>query len=88
MDRIRFVTRGDQRILLLDFTSCTAQEVSAIADQAPAQAVGYQCSAPTVLLPAFYKQPPKTARGRCSARCFRTSHHHVTQVADNWSLRA
>jgi len=36
MDRIRFVTQGDQRILLLDFTNCTAQEVSAIADQAPA----------------------------------------------------
>jgi hypothetical protein len=36
VDRIRFVTQGDQRILLLDFTNCTAQEVSAIADQAPA----------------------------------------------------
>lgn len=35
MDRIRFVTHGGQRILLLDFTGCSAQEVAAIADRAP-----------------------------------------------------
>ena len=35
MDRIRFVTHRDQRILLLDFTGCSAQEVAAIADRAP-----------------------------------------------------
>ena len=36
MDRIRFVTHRDQRILLLDFTGCTAEEVADIAGQAPA----------------------------------------------------
>lgn len=35
MDRIRFITHQDQRILLLDFTDCTAGEVAAIADQVP-----------------------------------------------------
>ncbi len=35
MDRIRFVTHRDQRILLLDFTGCTADEVAEIADAAP-----------------------------------------------------
>ena len=35
MDRIRFVTHRGQRILLLDFTGCTAEEVAAIADQVP-----------------------------------------------------
>ena len=36
MDRIQFVTHHGQRILLLDFTGCTAEEVGAISDQAPA----------------------------------------------------
>jgi hypothetical protein len=35
MDRIRFVTHRDQRVLLLDFTKCTAQEVGFMADQVP-----------------------------------------------------
>ena len=35
MDRIRFVTHLGQRILLLDFTGCSAQEVTATADRAP-----------------------------------------------------
>lgn len=35
MDRIRFVTHREQRILLLDFTGCTAEEVAAIADRVP-----------------------------------------------------
>ncbi len=39
MGGIRFVTYDDMRILLLDFTNCTAQEVSAIADQVPATVV-------------------------------------------------
>jgi hypothetical protein len=35
LERLRFVTHGDRRILLLDFSNCTAAEVSEIADQAP-----------------------------------------------------
>ena len=35
MDRIRFVTHRDQRILLLDFTGCSAEEVAAMADRVP-----------------------------------------------------
>jgi len=35
MDRIRFVTHRDRRILLLDFTGCTPEEVAQISDQAP-----------------------------------------------------
>jgi hypothetical protein len=35
MERISFVTHRGQRILLLDFTACTAHQVSEIADQVP-----------------------------------------------------
>ncbi len=35
MDRIRFVTHRDQRILLLDFSGCTAEEVAALTDRVP-----------------------------------------------------
>jgi len=35
VDRIRFVTHRDHRILLLDFTDCTAEEVGQIAAEAP-----------------------------------------------------
>jgi hypothetical protein len=35
MDRIEFVTHRDQRILLLDFTGCNAEEVAALADGVP-----------------------------------------------------
>ena len=35
MDRIRFVTYRDQRILLLDFTNCSADEVASISESAP-----------------------------------------------------
>ena len=35
MERIRFVTHRGQRILLVDYTNCTADEVAEIADQAP-----------------------------------------------------
>ena len=35
MDRIRFITHRDQRILLLDCSDCTAAEVAAIADHVP-----------------------------------------------------
>jgi len=35
MERIRFVTHRGQRVLLLDFTNCRADEVAEIADQAP-----------------------------------------------------
>jgi len=36
MDRIRFVTHRDQRILLLDFTNCNADEIAEISDAVPA----------------------------------------------------
>lgn len=36
MERIRFVTHREQRILLLDFTGCRAEEVAALCDLAPA----------------------------------------------------
>jgi len=36
MDRIRFMAHHDQRILLLDFTHCSAKEVGEISDQVPA----------------------------------------------------
>jgi hypothetical protein len=36
MERLRFVTHRDQRVLLLDFTNCTPDEISATSDQAPA----------------------------------------------------
>lgn len=32
MDRVRFVTHRDQRILLADFTGCSAEEVATTAD--------------------------------------------------------
>ncbi len=35
MDRIRFVTHRDQRILLVDFTGCSDEEVAAMADRVP-----------------------------------------------------
>ena len=35
MERIRFVTHRGQRILLVDYTNCKANEVAEIADQAP-----------------------------------------------------
>ncbi len=35
MDRIEFVTHRHQRILLLDFTGCSAVEVAALADRVP-----------------------------------------------------
>jgi len=35
MDRIRFVMHRNQRILLLDFTGCTAEEVGALSDRVP-----------------------------------------------------
>jgi len=35
MERIRFVTHRGQRILLVDYTHCTAREVAEIADKAP-----------------------------------------------------
>ncbi len=36
MERIRFVTHREQRILLVDFTQCSPQEVAEISDQVPA----------------------------------------------------
>lgn len=35
MERIRFVTHRDQRVLLLDFTSCSAEDVATIAERVP-----------------------------------------------------
>jgi len=35
MDRIRFVAHRNQRILLLDFTDCKAEEVATICDRVP-----------------------------------------------------
>lgn len=35
MDRIRFVTHRDQRILLLDFTNCSADDVTTISEHVP-----------------------------------------------------
>jgi hypothetical protein len=35
MNRIRFVMHREQRILLLDFTNCTASEVAALCDRVP-----------------------------------------------------
>jgi len=35
MDRIRFITHREQRILLVDFTDCAPDEVAAIADRVP-----------------------------------------------------
>lgn len=35
MDRIRFVTHRERRILLLDLTNCNGEEVAEIADRVP-----------------------------------------------------
>ena len=35
MDRIRFITHREQRVLLVDFTDCAAAEMAAIADRVP-----------------------------------------------------
>lgn len=35
MDRVRFIAYREQRILLVDFTGCTPEEVAEIADEAP-----------------------------------------------------
>ncbi len=35
LERLRFITHRDQRILLLDFSNCSAAEVSELADLAP-----------------------------------------------------
>jgi len=35
MDRIRFITHREQRILLVDFTDCAADEVAFTADRVP-----------------------------------------------------
>ena len=36
MDRIHFIMHHGQRILLLDFTGCTPEQIAEISDQAPA----------------------------------------------------
>src|SRR5689334_10015477 len=36
MDRVRFMSYRDHRILLLDFTNCNPKEVGEISDQVPA----------------------------------------------------
>jgi hypothetical protein len=36
MERLRFVTHCDHRVLLLDFTNCSPDEIAAVADQVPA----------------------------------------------------
>jgi hypothetical protein len=36
MERLRFVTHRDRKVLLLDFTNCTPDEIGAIADRVPA----------------------------------------------------
>jgi hypothetical protein len=35
MDRIRFITHREQRVLLVDFTDCAPEEVAGIADRVP-----------------------------------------------------
>ena len=35
MERIRFVSHRDQRVLLLDFTNCSAEDVATIAEHVP-----------------------------------------------------
>jgi hypothetical protein len=35
MERIRFVDHEGQKVLLIDFTGCTATEIAAIADEVP-----------------------------------------------------
>jgi hypothetical protein len=35
VERIRFVTHRDQRILLLDFTNCSAEDVATISEHVP-----------------------------------------------------
>jgi hypothetical protein len=35
MDRIRFLTHRDQRILLIDYTGCTEEEVGSVSDHVP-----------------------------------------------------
>ncbi len=35
MERIRFVTHRDQRILLLDFTNCSAEDVATLSEHVP-----------------------------------------------------
>jgi len=35
MDRVRFITHREQRVLLVDFSDCTAEEVAAVSDHAP-----------------------------------------------------
>jgi hypothetical protein len=35
VERIRFVTHREQRILLFDFTGCTAEEVAELAERVP-----------------------------------------------------
>ena len=35
MDRIRFITHRGQRILLVDFTDCTPDEMAVVADRVP-----------------------------------------------------
>jgi hypothetical protein len=36
MERLRFLTHCDRRVLLLDFTNCSPAEIAAISDEAPA----------------------------------------------------
>ena len=40
MERIRFVTHREQRILLLDFTNCSAEDVATISERAPGVVTG------------------------------------------------
>ncbi len=35
MERIRFITHQEQRVLLVDVSDCTADELSAVADRVP-----------------------------------------------------
>jgi hypothetical protein len=52
MDRIRFITHREQRILLLDFTDCTPAEVAAISDHVP-ETVTHEPHASVLLLADF-----------------------------------
>lgn len=52
MERIQVITHQGQRILLLDFTDCPADEIARVADQVP-QAVEHEASGSVLLLADF-----------------------------------
>ena len=77
MDRIRFITHREQRILLVDFTDCAPEEVAAISDRVP-ETVTQEPPGSVLLLGDF-------SRARFTREC--VEHVKITAAFDRPHLK-